>query len=307
VDRFAADEHGPTERPTRVFLSSAHDPDSPIHGHTVRRFWEFLRSQGIDARLDVGTAEERQDWALWMADQVREADHIVLIASSPCRTGAQGQTTPPDGRDARWEARSIRDASYADQDRLDRFLPVVLPGQTIDGVPDFLAPATSTVYYLDEFTVVGVESLLRLLTGQSRTVLPTLGPQPTFPTARLPQPGDNRPDNTATADRSMRTRYHETVKRIAPGNLLDRAQELADLARFCVDPQTAGHYRWWRAAAWSGKSALLSWFVLHPPLECRSCRSSSPHAWPARTTALRSSTTCTHRTLPARGLTRCRT
>ena len=33
--------------------------------------------------------------------------------------------------------------------------------------------------------------------------------------------------------------------------------------RFVAD--TAGAYRWWRAKAWSGKSALLSWFVLHPP------------------------------------------
>ena len=24
-------------------------------------------------------------------------------------------------------------------------------------------------------------------------------------------------------------------------------------------------YAWWRAPAWAGKSALMSWFVLHPP------------------------------------------
>lgn len=63
----------------------------------------------------------------------------------------------------------------------------------------------------------------------------------------------------------VRTRYHEQIRRIAPQNLLDREQELVRLSQFCTDPATTGKYVWWRAQAWSGKSALLSWFVLHPP------------------------------------------
>jgi uridine phosphorylase len=66
-------------------------------------------------------------------------------------------------------------------------------------------------------------------------------------------------------DTVARTRYREQVRRIAPYELHDRQDELAALARFCADPGTAGEYCWWRARAWSGKSALLSWFVLHPP------------------------------------------
>ncbi|MBR7839058.1 hypothetical protein KDL01_37680, partial [Actinospica durhamensis] len=30
-------------------------------------------------------------------------------------------------------------------------------------------------------------------------------------------------------------------------------------------PDPASAYRWWRAPAWAGKSALMAWFVLHPP------------------------------------------
>jgi hypothetical protein len=45
---------------------------------------------------------------------------------------------------------------------------------------------------------------------------------------------------------------------------MGREEELAELAAFC---QEAGGYRWWRAPAWAGKSALMSWFVLHPPLD----------------------------------------
>ncbi|MFE1285869.1 hypothetical protein [Streptomyces sp. NPDC058751] len=58
--------------------------------------------------------------------------------------------------------------------------------------------------------------------------------------------------------------YAHQVRQIAPAELLDRADELAELAAFCTaDGDTA--YGWWRAPAWSGKSALLATFVLHPP------------------------------------------
>ena len=58
--------------------------------------------------------------------------------------------------------------------------------------------------------------------------------------------------------------YLEQVKRIAPPQLHDRDGELAELAAFCTEPGR-GPYVWWRAPAWAGKSALMSWFVLHPP------------------------------------------
>lgn len=58
--------------------------------------------------------------------------------------------------------------------------------------------------------------------------------------------------------------YLEQVRQIAPAELHDRDGELAELAAFCRDPGSAA-YMWWRAAAWTGKSALMSWFVLNPP------------------------------------------
>jgi tetratricopeptide (TPR) repeat protein len=62
----------------------------------------------------------------------------------------------------------------------------------------------------------------------------------------------------------VRTRYLHQVKSIAPPELVGRGAELAELAEFATAPG-GGAYRWWRAGAWAGKSALMSWFVLHPP------------------------------------------
>jgi hypothetical protein len=56
----------------------------------------------------------------------------------------------------------------------------------------------------------------------------------------------------------------QIVSRIAPQELIDREAELEEMGRFCVG-EVAGGYMWWRAEAWSGKTALMSTFVLRPP------------------------------------------
>jgi hypothetical protein len=67
-----------------------------------------------------------------------------------------------------------------------------------------------------------------------------------------------------TSSPVVRSAYLEQVRRIAPPDLWDRDKELKVLANFCVG---AGkdQYMMWLAPAWAGKSALMSWFVLHPP------------------------------------------
>ena len=61
--------------------------------------------------------------------------------------------------------------------------------------------------------------------------------------------------------------YLHQVRRIAPPRLLGREAELVELAAFF--PESTREYRWWRADAWAGKSAVMSWFVLHPPSRVR--------------------------------------
>ena len=165
--------------PCRVFISYAHE--SAEHAEVVRHLWLFLREHGVDAVLDLVATQERVDWALWMGDRVREADRVLVIASAAYRERAEGRLGSGEGRGVQWEARLIRDALYRDQQGgLHRFVPVVLPGQSRDGVPDFLAPATTTVYTVSEFTLAGAKSLLRLLLGQPEEIEPPLGPTPVF-------------------------------------------------------------------------------------------------------------------------------
>ncbi|GIF25845.1 hypothetical protein BJ973_003119 [Actinoplanes tereljensis] len=63
---------------------------------------------------------------------------------------------------------------------------------------------------------------------------------------------------------AVRSAYRQQIARIAPPELVGREAELAELADFCLRPDGPA-YVWWRAAAWAGKSALMSTFALHPP------------------------------------------
>jgi hypothetical protein len=169
-------EGSQARRPVRVFISYAHESDA--HAEAVRGLWVLLRANGVDARLDRVAAQRRQDWSLWMMEQVREADCVLVVASPAYKRRAEGRAAAEEGRGVQFEAALIRNAFYKDQHALDRFVPVVLTGQSVDDVPDFLNPATSTVYRVLEFTVAGAEALLRLLTAQPAEVEPALGPVP---------------------------------------------------------------------------------------------------------------------------------
>jgi hypothetical protein len=181
IDEPGLGEGGQANRmPTRVFISYAHDDQ--VHQNRVRDFWLFLRAQGIDADADLTAAGQRQDWAEWMTRQIRDADRVLVIASPEYKRRAEGDAAADEGPGLQWEARLIRDLFYANQrTRLQRVLPVVLPGCSADDIPLWLAPAAATHYVVLDYTVPGAESLLRLLTGQPLEIAPPLGQVPSLP------------------------------------------------------------------------------------------------------------------------------
>ncbi|KLL12824.1 MULTISPECIES: SEFIR domain-containing protein [Protofrankia] len=85
-----------TDRPPRVFLSYAHE--SPEYENVVRDLWIFLRAREIDAKLDLSANERRQDWPLWMLAEVRESDHVLVMASPEYRRRSEGEAAADDGR-----------------------------------------------------------------------------------------------------------------------------------------------------------------------------------------------------------------
>jgi hypothetical protein len=185
-----------------VFISYAREATDLAHDEAVRELWLYLRTNGVDARLDLPAEEQRQDWAAWMAEEIRVARFVLIIASAAYRQRGDGQAPASEGRGVRWEAALIREEIYADRPAaLRKFLPVVLPGQSVDGLPTWLGPRTTTHYDLTAFPDGGgTKRLLRLLTDQPYESDPPLGPLPVLP-PRGPgswQPGTGFSSNGAT-------------------------------------------------------------------------------------------------------------
>jgi hypothetical protein len=69
-----------------------------------------------------------------------------------------------------------------------------------------------------------------------------------------------------SAEALMRAAYAAHIRDIAPVNLIDRSQEIAELIKFCAGTEA---YGWWQGPPWVGKTALAAWFALHPPIGVR--------------------------------------
>ncbi|MEV8509717.1 hypothetical protein AB0368_33505 [Actinoplanes sp. NPDC051475] len=73
---------------------------------------------------------------------------------------------------------------------------------------------------------------------------------------------DSVPGRREHPDWWRRSDYVEGLADIAPPDLIDRATELDELATWCAGDEA---YVWWQAPPRAGKTALMSWFALHPP------------------------------------------
>ncbi|WP_239405976.1 toll/interleukin-1 receptor domain-containing protein, partial [Frankia sp. Cj3] len=225
-DRDSGDDAPATDRPPRVFVSYAHG--SPEDDDTVRDLWIFLRSRGIDAKLDKPAAERRQDWPLWMLAEVRAADHVLIIVSPQYRRRSEGEAAADEGRGVQFEAALIREELYRDRPAgMAKFLPVLLPGRSVEDIPAFLGPYSTTHYPVAEISASGMDALLGVLTGQPYEVEPPLGEPWVRATRPVVVPDARVPGGTplaAGAPRRPAPLVHEIVAevRLADGWLTTR-------------------------------------------------------------------------------------
>lgn len=175
----------PEHAAPRVFVTYA--DDSPEHQELVRRFSGFLRTRmGLDVHLDQWYENKRRDWSVWAIEHLTEAEFILVIASPEYRRRADGSETPREGRGSQFEAAMLRDDLAKDlRGATERILPVVLPGQSADGIPRFLNAHSTTRFHIDTFSEAGVAELMAAITGRGRYPLPERGP---WPAARTDSP-----------------------------------------------------------------------------------------------------------------------
>ncbi len=184
----------------------------------MRDLWVFLRANGIDAKFDMEAAGRRQDWALWMMQEIRVADFVIVVASPEYKRRAEGDAGDAVGRGVQWEAQLLREElNRAREVTWAKLVPVVLPGGSAADIPVWLGPSTGTHYAVSGFTVQGAEGLLRYLTGQPLVIAGEPGSVPHLPAATIGGAPDT--DRGATAPRrGLRTLVVITAE-VADGQL----------------------------------------------------------------------------------------
>lgn len=153
--------------PARVFVSYAHD--SLPHRRMVLRFCSLLRRLGVDVRVDEWDTDLRQDWFLWMIDQLSRADYVIVIASAQYRAAADGSLSADVHRGVQTESAVLRNFLYRDRATWTRkLLPVILPGRSVDEIPLFLQPYCASHYQIPKISSGGLKDLTRVLSRRPR-------------------------------------------------------------------------------------------------------------------------------------------
>jgi hypothetical protein len=175
----------PDKNSPRVFVTYSHD--TPEHKDLVRQFCTFLRRDtGVDIHLDQWYDDGGRDWSAWAIEQMTHADFILAIASPAYKQRAEGLAAADEGRGSQFEAAMIRDDLTRDlPGETRRILSVVLPGRSIEEIPKFMRPYSTTHFIIPEFTHHGVESLLAAFSQVARYPPPARGTFAGNPFAKL--------------------------------------------------------------------------------------------------------------------------
>ena len=139
---------GDDTRP-RVFLSYAHEKHGD-HDDLVEALYKFLLTQDINARIDLAVSHEPQDWPVWMMQELKQADIILIIASPAYKRRGELEEAQGVGLGAIYEASQVRSRIYEDPAGWYKsILRVVLPSDTAEDLPDWLGRKALTTYRVD--------------------------------------------------------------------------------------------------------------------------------------------------------------
>jgi hypothetical protein len=149
---------------SQILISYAHE--SSGHVERVRKLSELLVAHGLEVRSDQPEAADRQNWARWTVDRIREADRVLVVVSPAYRRRFERGADADAGRGVQFEGLLISEEIFKDPDSaLRKFLPVLLPGTSREDIPTVLLPYSGTSYPI-ELTAEGVAGLVGVLKGE---------------------------------------------------------------------------------------------------------------------------------------------
>lgn len=119
------------ESPQRVFISYSGTSDR--HNEWVAELGTFLRTNGVDARLDQWHLRRGMDLPQWMANELELAERVIIISDSRYRDRADKRSGG-----VGWETMLIQGDMAQQPPDSRKYLIVVREDHFKDGVPQYL-------------------------------------------------------------------------------------------------------------------------------------------------------------------------
>lgn len=151
----------------KVFISYSHE--NADFEKKVLDFSNKLRSEGIDANIDLYEESPAEGWPRWMENQIRTSDYVLVICSK-----TYFEKCLPDsfiGKGVAWEVNIVYQYIYDNYSENKKFIPVFFNKEDEDYI---LTPLKSFTYYYIG-TDTGYDKLYWRLRGVSSVQKPTLG------------------------------------------------------------------------------------------------------------------------------------
>ena len=122
-----------SDQPRRVFISYSHDSEE--HEERVLELANRLRSEGIDAWIDLFEPHPPQGWPRWMQERIEWADFVVLVCTETYRRRFEGKEMPGVGRGVSWEGRLLGQEVYEASGMNPRIVPVLFDDGHESAIP----------------------------------------------------------------------------------------------------------------------------------------------------------------------------
>lgn len=150
----------------RVFISYSHQ--NADFENKVLNFANKLRSEGVDANVDLYEESPSEGWPRWMENQIREADFVLVISS---KSYYEKCYSPSKGKGISWEVNIVYQHIYDANSENTKFIPVYFDENDVQYI---LTPIKPFTYY-NIGDKDGYEKLYWRLRGITQTNKPPLG------------------------------------------------------------------------------------------------------------------------------------
>ena len=153
-------------RSPRVFVSYSHDSEELQQ--KVLELVQQLRSDGINALMDMFVTHPSQGWPLWCEQQLKPeaADFVLMVGTKSYWERVENDEPGRTGLGVFWEGRIIRSYVYAKEGN-NRFISIYFDSKDASAIPRGLSELAH--FHLTDFSLqkkTDYSRLLRHLTGQ---------------------------------------------------------------------------------------------------------------------------------------------